>query len=610
MTLSKPPRSFARRNLLIGGVATSLGAAAVGVSISTRAKAQYRAQPTLAADNKGLNILMIVTDQERAWDLLPQNLKIPARQRLAERGMLFNNMHVITPICSESRGGIYTGQHAQLNGVWENVPLPYATDMRSECPTLGSMLGDAGYHTAYFGKWHLTDLGHNEILTTDIIGNVFSKHGFTESHQDREYGGTLSGHLDDAHIAGLAVDFLRKPRADKKPWFATVNLVNPHDIMFFATGEHQEKTRILDFPDALAREPNAPHYQLDSNPQRPQNFGVKSRVGKPECVQEYARVLDMAYGQIPFDDEQAWSRFISYYHRCIEDVDRQIARVLDALERSGQADRTIVVYTSDHGEMLGTHGLREKGLAPYREIVRVPFVVRHPDIKQGGQTSMMSSTLDLAPSLLSMAGVDSAQIAEKYPMLKGRSFTAAMGNRSQTGPRDETGEGVLMQWNSLIYLSAQSGAKFKEVRSAEGLIDKFIKVQELDMGGVMKKRGLMRGVSDGRYKFARYFSPEKYHTPNDMNELVKHNDLELYDLKADPGELKNLANNIKDAKVLEVIERMNGKLNRLMAREVGKDNGDYIPSAVDFAIGAWRKHRNRRQRARAISPTQSSGITK
>jgi arylsulfatase A-like enzyme len=608
MSSEKKPRSIARRNLVIGA-ATVVGATAVGVSVATREKAQHRAQLNLAPDNKGLNILMIVTDQERAWDLLPQGLKIPARERLAERGMLFNNMHVITPICSESRGGIYTGQHAQRNGVWENVPLPYATDMRTECPTLGSLLGDAGYHTAYFGKWHLTDLGHNEILTTDAIGKVFSKHGFAESHQYREYGGTLSGYQDDAEIANLAINFLRKPRAEKKPWFATVNLVNPHDIMFFATNEYQEKTRILDFPDALAREPKDPRYQLSSNPPRPANFGIQSRAGKPECVQEYARVMDMAYGKIPFDDDVAWSRFISYYYRCIEDVDTQIARVLDALEQSGQADRTIVVYTSDHGEMLGTHGLREKGLAPYREIVRVPFIVRHPDLKQGGQTAMLNSTLDIAPSLLTMAGVDTAQIAEKYPMLKGRSFTSAMGSRSQIGPRDETGEGVLMQWNSLIYLSAQVGEKFNEVRKAEGLVEKFIKVRELNMDNVFKKRGLMRGVSDGRYKFARYFSPNHFHTPNSLEELMRHNDLELYDLKADPGEVKNLATDMRDVTVRHIVEQMNVKLNALVAREVGKDDDERIPSAIDFALGAWRKARNRRQRSRVSTPVKSAEST-
>jgi arylsulfatase A-like enzyme len=247
---------------------------------------------------------------------------------------------------------------------------------------------------------------------------------------------------------------------------------------------------------------------------------------------------------------------VSYYHRCIEDVDRQLARILDALEQSGQADRTIVVFTSDHGEMLGTHGLREKGLAPTERLCAYRFWCSTPDLKQGSRTPMMCSSIDIAPTLLNMAGIDSAQIADKYPMLKGRSFSDALSARSAKGPRDESGEGVLMQWNSLIYVNAQSGAKFGEVRKAEGLAAKFSKVQDLDLNGVMKKRGLMRGVSDGKYKFARYFSPDNYHTPRSLAELQLHNDLELYDLKNDPGELNNLARNIGIAEVGALVDRL------------------------------------------------------
>jgi arylsulfatase len=104
--------------------------------------------------------------------------------------------------------------------------------------------------------------------------------------------------------------------------------------------------------------------------------------------------------------DEHWRAGLRFYLNCLRDVDRSIDLVLDALEASGQADRTIVILTADHGEMAGAHGLRQKGNFVYDENFHVPLVVRHPDVAGHRTSDAMASALDLAPTLLAFAGVE------------------------------------------------------------------------------------------------------------------------------------------------------------------------------------------------------------
>jgi arylsulfatase A-like enzyme len=128
----------------------------------------------------------------------------------------------------------------------------------------------------------------------------------------------------------------------------------------------------------------------------------------------------------PVQDEAAWRLGVNFYLNCTRDVDRSIDVVLDALGASGQADRTVVIFTSDHGEMAGSHGLRQKGNLVYDENFHVPFVICHPDLPGGSRTDALGSAIDLAPTLLDIAGVDTATVAERFPNLRGRSLLPAL----------------------------------------------------------------------------------------------------------------------------------------------------------------------------------------
>lgn len=138
-------------------------------------------------------------------------------------------------------------------------------------------------------------------------------------------------------------------------------------------------------------------------------------------------MLDTVFG--PVADDRHWYDGLNFYLNAVRDVDRSVEFVLDALEASGQADRTAVVLTSDHGEMAGSHGLRQKGNLVYDENFHVPFVFAHPDLAGGARTQALASSVDIAPTLLEIAGLDAAAAATRHPALKGHSLMPALHGR-------------------------------------------------------------------------------------------------------------------------------------------------------------------------------------
>jgi arylsulfatase len=124
--------------------------------------------------------------------------------------------------------------------------------------------------------------------------------------------------------------------------------------------------------------------------------------GAAPAVREYADMLNTVFGPVTSDEQ--WRAGLNFYLNCLRDVDRGIEVVLDALEASGQADRTIEILTADHGEMAGSHRLRQKTNLVYGENFHVPLVIDHPDFAGGGITNEMASAVDLAPTMLDFAG--------------------------------------------------------------------------------------------------------------------------------------------------------------------------------------------------------------
>ncbi|WP_329467084.1 sulfatase-like hydrolase/transferase [Streptomyces sp. NBC_01431] len=296
--------------------------------------------------------------------------------------------------------------------------------------------------------------------------------------------------------------------------------------------------------------------------QRRWNFDLPASLrddlsGAAPAAAEFARMLDTVFG--PVADDEHWYAGLNFYLNAIRDVDRSIDLVLDALEASGQADRTVVAFTSDHGEMAGSHRLRQKGNLVYDENFHVPFILSHPDITGGTRTGALASAVDIAPTLLACAGLDRAETSTRYPALKGHSLMPVLDGGTVR-------EGVLTAVESVMALDADLWFEFADPDAPR-------RIQAGELRPDWHKRGFLRGYSDARYTFGRYFSPLKPNRPATTHALLADNDVVLYDRAEDPHETHNLA---ADPAHRELLEHYRALLEDLINQEIGTDTRGWV----------------------------------
>ncbi|MEM1414600.1 MAG: sulfatase-like hydrolase/transferase [Myxococcota bacterium] len=550
-------------------VLAALGLAS-GAGYAARRRQRRRAQLPRPRGPR-LNVLFVLTDQERSWDQLPAGFidrHCPARASLRDEGVQIGGAHTPIQLCAMARGAVYTGVHAPNNGLWENVPVPMARDLSKALPTLGTMMEDAGYRVGYAGKWHLSKVPERAGAP---VASAARRYGFGESEADKELDGANAGRENDGASVDAALRFIARHRGPGAPWFLALNLVNPHDVMYYTSGDAMTRSRVSQFPSPSARPPSTPLYQEDLGYEVVGSWGEATLPGRPPAIREYLEVWNRLFGTLDTCSEDIAREFQNFYWNCLRDSDRQLGRLLAGLRASGEDERTVVVFTSDHGEYLGAHGLRGKGVSAYREGSRVPFVVRHPEGRRGAVAVNLVSLVDLAPTLLALAGIDPSVVREHYPDLVGHDVSAVVGDAQARTPRDA--RGILTYWTGLAYLDADAPRMAAEALAKRGLAQKLAlarMVRRVDW----TKRGHMRGLIDGRWKLSRYFRPGDHHLPKDLEELARRNDVELYDTEADPGELRNLAG---DPAHREVLARLNERKNALIREEIGDDAGAFVP---------------------------------
>jgi arylsulfatase len=289
--------------------------------------------------------------------------------------------------------------------------------------------------------------------------------------------------------------------------------------------------------------------------------------------------------------EDMWHNHINYYINCMRDVDRHVGTVLDALEESGLSENTIIIFTSDHGEMAGAHHLRQKGSVAFKETVNVPLVIVDPRQSGGKWTGAVGSHLDLVPTILSFAGLSDSERQQRYPSLKGYDLSSVVADPGSDGPRGSSknpGIGALYTYDMIGTIDfgwlQRNAPQLMDVAAAEAGVE-FVRGQEfLDKVKDLEKpnldnRELFRGVFDGRYKLVRYFGLAHYNLPGTMDALMADNDVALYDLQKDPGEMDNLANPDNPSYDRQLLESMNAKLNALINAEIGVDEPILKPQA-------------------------------
>jgi len=567
-----------RRTWLTASLAALAGAGAATWAHRPQPPRERRVPelPVLRRAGRPLNVLLVVSDQER-FDL-PQGLPLPGHERLRGSGTSFTNWHVNTTPCSPSRSNLYFGQHTRHTRMIVNLGVYPEPEIPPAMPSLGHYFRANGYVTAYKGKWHLSPIAGRHELTYGRYPNsrdALEPFGFADFNIDGDpHGSTWTGYKFDAQIAADAAHWLHtRGRQGGKPWLLAVNFVNPHDVMYVATSAAQiESRRHRDYLAPLAGPPVDSLYQTAWDFPLPANR-VDDLARKPWAQRHYRAFCDEAFGRLAGDDA-TWQAYQNYYFNCIRDVDRHLVTVLDALEASGQASSTVVVYTSDHGEMAGAHGLRQKGPFMYQENTRVPFIVWHPDVQGNRQTPALGSAVDLIPTLLELAGFDASATARAYPQLAGVSVAAAVGRPLARTARDT--RGILFAYNTTHYIDASFVMRLLD---HDVVADRHMPARAL-LAGMrplpdLGQPTLFRGIHTGRHKFARYFKPSGHHVPKDWDTLTRHNTCELYDLQSDPLEMQNLAHAPEWSRGL--VQELNARLNELVGLEIGDDLGDELP---------------------------------
>jgi arylsulfatase A-like enzyme len=588
-TRKSPPLS---RRTLLAAAGAAMAAPMIVSSLARPARAQANAPgpakaPASVARRSGLNIVYIFTDQERYHAKWPKGLSLPAHERLQRTGTSFANHFGASTMCTSSRSVMMTGLQTIDNKMFDNTDTPYIKSLSSDIPTIGKMLRASGYYAAYKGKWHLT-----QAFDTDQVERFFTKemeenYGFSDFFSPGDLiGHTLGGYSYDNITAGSAINWLRtKGRTlsdDGKPWGLFISFVNPHDVMYFNTDAPGEKVqdngRLMMH---AARAPNHRLYKAEWDVPAPANLKQPfDAPGRPKAHGEFDKVWDGILGNIPLE-ESRWRRFQNYYINCIRNVDQQIDLVLRELDALSLAQNTIIVFTSDHGEMAGAHGLRGKGPFAYQETLHLPFHVVHPDVKGGQQCQAVTSHIDIVPTLLSMANVRQDRQAELAKRaLPGKDISSLLsspGNR----PLNALREGALFTFSGLA--TVDSGVYAFAAKAAAAGKNPIEEAKRTGYKPDLKKRGAVRTVMDGRYKFSRYFSPMERNRPSNIDELYRNNDVELYDVAKDPHEMVNLG--VDRVANRDLIVAMMNKLEALIKAEMGVDDGREMPDIANVHWG-------------------------
>jgi N-acetylglucosamine-6-sulfatase len=465
------------------------------------------APPAPATPPRPPNIVFIVVDDMR-WDEMRAAghpvLETPNMDRLAREGMRFLNAFATTPLCSPSRASLLTGQYARTHGIVDNTARP-----SHDLPTFPRELQRAGYTTGFFGKWHM--------------GNDDSpRPGFTRWVAMPGQGEAIDPHFNvdgqrlqaKGYVTDVLTDYVEQfiQQAGQKPFLAYLahKAIHPNVVQ-------QNDGTLAPVPGQpggfVAAERHRGRYKDRTMPRRPNAF--KPPVDKPALMRRIGTLPPLGPETATTDDEMRGRA------EMLLGVDDSLGRILAALEKAGTLDNTVIVFTSDHGYFYGEHGLNEERRLAYEETIRIPLLVRYPSrVKAGSVASQMVLTIDLAPTLLELAGLT------PLPGMQGRSLAPIFG-------------GTAAEWRTSFLVEYYSDTVFPRI--------------------------LKMGYSAVRTATAKYI---EYRDLAGMNEL--------YDLEADPYEEHNL---IASPAAAALLKTMQGELERLTRA----DSRSHEPQAANLA---------------------------
>lgn len=461
----------------------------------------------------GMNVLLFMTDQQRATRHFPAGWEadhMPGLRRLKQHGVSFEQATCNSCMCSPSRATMMTGMFPAQHGVKycleANMPAPQypQVELSTDLVNIGTVMAAAGYATPYKGKWHCSKAANvntapaqqppctpDEGWVPDDVNTFGFERWNPQDAGANQFvcqagGGVVDNDgrfmTDDGDVdAGNegVLPYLRSEAAKQQPFFLTVSLVNPHDVLAYPAGF-------------------APFGYDDS-------WLASTGIELPATVDEDLSTKPDAQRQLqklsfplrPQNAEQQLN-YLNFYGNLIKTSDAYLVQILDTLEEQGLLENTLVIYTSDHGEMGMTHGgMIQKNFNVYEETLRVPLVYSNPALfPDETQTDALVSHVDFVPTLASLFGPPTVN-----PAWQGADYSPLV--------LDPTAPGV-QDYQVFTYDDWQAGqAKGPYVTGANHIIS----------------------VRDARYTLARYYAPDGS-APDEF---------EMYDRESDPTETTNLA---------------------------------------------------------------------
>lgn len=480
------------------------------------------------------DVLLVMSD-EQSWNTMgatgnPAALT-PHLDRLAWESTSLDGCYTPFPLCCPSRTSLWTGLMPRHHGVLGNW-RPVETRVRGT--GVAKAFADAGYHTMYTGKWHVpgttpTEMGWAATCAIPAVVRGQDRGRYIPDY--REFASRRGHVFDPDHIENLTTGDLATLR--EKP-YGTSSVPLEDFLETWQTGAFLDMfdQRPADVPWLAVCSFNAPHFPMLAPP--PYDTLVdRSLVKLPESLAtghaQMPREVREAHVATDFADltQEEWVEVTAHYLGLVALVDTQFGLIREHLERVGEWGDTIVVFTSDHGDMMGAHGLMEKGhWLHYEEDLRVPLLLRHPDVV-ASRTSHLVSVCDIGVTLCELTGVR----------------------------WDDDHDGV-----SFAGLVGDPGA---------GPIRAHVTAETMLHAGRPGGDGEPFQARD--WEFPRDALNVSVRTPQHRFIFRSHDEPELYDLVADPHEQHNLAASTAARSDVE-------RLGALLADEVG----DVLPSASDL----------------------------
>jgi arylsulfatase A-like enzyme len=518
------------------------------------------------------NVLVILTDQqqypppyESAELAAFRREHLPGVERLRQNGVSFRHHYPMAAACAPSRASLLTGQYPSLHGVTQTDGIAKTADgddmfwlAPDSVPTLGDWFRAGGYRTYYKGKWHAShphldaDDGDGLLQSIEddgtpiedsikkyLTADLLDDYGFSEwvGPEPHGLGKRNTGTVKDPFTADETIALLKRldAGAGDPPWLAVCSFLNPHDDSLFG---------VIALKQGLRFHPSqVPH--VDQAPTHKEDLSTK-----PSCQQSY--VDNWATIIAP----QPWNELhLKFYYQMQAEVGQQIERVLDALRETEAYENTIVIFSSDHGDMQGAHGgMHEKWHVAYEEALHVPFIVSSPLLPGGArELNVPTNHADLIPTLLGLASIDPDQARARLQSdhsdarpLVGRDLSQAIRAAAPAAPTepvlfttdDEISEGNATS-KSPFGRFARRLHRFSTVKQPNHLQTV---IAEVDVDGAQHL-----------VKFSRYYdNPQFWTAPGERDERLRGrstetvtepepDEYELYDLTLDPIEERNLA---------------------------------------------------------------------